>query len=106
MLRCPHCERPVDLRALRHQGMFASHRICPTCGESFEVDPHTKRRQAAFMVLALISLVLTILMYVEFRQWAPFAIPSYVVLGVFVYFANKKVYLVKHESALGKPRES
>ncbi len=98
MLFCPHCESPVDLRKLKHQGMFAAHRICPTCGKAFEVDPRTKKRQAAFIVLALVSLILTILMYFYFRQWAPYAILSYLVLGVLIFYANSKVYLVKHES--------
>jgi len=105
MLTCPHCESPVDLRTLKHQGMFASHRICPTCGGSLEVDPHTKRRQAAFILLAVLSLIFTVLMYIDFRQWAPFAIPSYALLGGLVYFANQKVYLVKYENNSRKPHE-
>ena len=102
MLTCPHCDSPVDLRVLRHQGMLASHRMCPRCDGSFEVDPFTKRRQLAFIVLALVSFALTVLMYFDFRQWAALAIPSYAVLVTFVYFANKKVYLVKYENALDK----
>ena len=105
MLSCPHCNAEVNLRALKHQGVLASHRICPTCAKPFEVDPSTKRRQAAFIALALVSLVLTILMYFNFRQWALFAISSYVVLGMLIYFANRKVYLVKYESTRREPRE-
>ncbi|MDH5668831.1 MAG: hypothetical protein OEY86_12540 [Nitrospira sp.] len=71
----------------------------------FEVDPNTKRRQAAFIALALLSLVLTILMYFDFRQWAPFSISSYVVLGVLIYWASSKVYLVKYDLAKSKSRE-
>jgi hypothetical protein len=97
MLSCPHCEDAIDLRTLRHQGLFTSHRICPTCEAAFDVDPQTKKRQAAFILLAIISLILTIFMYFDFRQWAPFAIPSYLILGVLIYFANRKVYLVRYE---------
>lgn len=104
MLTCPHCGGSVDLRALKHQGMFTSHRICPTCNGAFEVDPKTKRRQAGFIVLAIVSLILTILMYFAFRQWALFAIPSYLLLGALIYFANRKVYLVKYERITGEPK--
>lgn len=85
--------------------MFSSHRICPTCEGAFEVDPQTKKRQAAFIALAMPSLILTILMYFEFRQWAPFAVFSYLVLGVLIYFANRKVYLVKVEPTRSAPGE-
>lgn len=85
--------------------MLASHRICPHCEESFEVDPHTKRRQAAFIILATVSLILTVLMYFDFHQWALFAISTYVVLGALIYLANKKVYLVKHNRGASNPEK-
>jgi CXXC-20-CXXC protein len=96
MLECPHCGNPVELRELKHQGMLASYRVCPHCGEKFEVDRHTKRRQAVFIVLAMVSLIFTVLMYFNVHEWAAFAISTYVVLGALIYFANKKVYLVKY----------
>lgn len=97
MLPCPHCKNPVDLRRLEHQGVLASHRVCPHCKESFEVDPKTRRRQTAFIVLATVSLVLTVLMYFDFHRWAVFAVPTYVILGALIYLANKRVYLVKYD---------
>jgi uncharacterized protein YbaR (Trm112 family) len=106
MLSCPHCRGPVELRKLKHQGMLASHRICPHCAEAFEVDPHTKRRQAAFIVLAIVSLIFTILMYFDFRGWALFGIPTYVILGALIYSANRKVYLVKHDRAKTRSDEA
>ena len=106
VLTCPHCDDSVELRALKHQGLFASYRICPTCNGAFEVDRHTKLRQAGFIVLATVSLILTILMYYDFRQWGLFAIPSYLLLGILIYSANRKVYLVKYEGATRKPKRS
>ena len=64
--------------------MFTSYRICPTCNGAFEVDRQTKQRQAVFIVLATVSLILTILMYFDFRQWAIFAIPSCLMLGALI----------------------
>jgi len=97
MLECPHCRNAVDLRNLKHQGMLASHRVCPHCEGLFEVDRHTKRRQAAFIGFALVSLVFTVLMYFDFCQWAFFSISTYVILGALIYSANRKVYLVKYD---------
>ena len=106
MPSCPHCNKSVDLRTIKHQGMLAPHRICPTCNHPFEVDPKTKRRQAAFIVLALLSLVLTALMYADVRKWLPFAVPSYLLLGALVYYGNRRVYFVKSERAIGKSNGS
>lgn len=105
MLACPHCGDSVDLRKLKHQGMLASHRVCPHCEGPFEVDPQTKRRQAAFIVLATISLIFTVLMYFDFQRWVLFAIPTYVVLVALIYFANRKVYLVKHDRNASQSEE-
>ena len=91
---CPHCEVPVDITQLRHQGMFKSYRECPNCQKHFEVDPNTKRRQAFFIVLALISLVLTLLLYFRGVIWLVPACVSYVLLAVLIYWANKKVFYV------------
>ena len=102
MPACPHCCNPIDLRRIKHQGLLVSHRICPTCDQAFEVDPKTKRRQAGFIVLALISLVLTVLMYGDAKRWLPYAMPSYLLLGAAIYYGNKKVYFVKSEEAKGK----
>ncbi len=105
MPACPYCNEPVDLRAIKHQGMFSAHRICPTCNQPFEVDPKTKQRQAVFIVLALLSLVLTILMYADVRKWVAYAISSYLALAVLIYYANGKVYLVKSERPGQSPKE-
>ena len=94
MLACPHCGAAIDLRKIKHQGWLAFYRICPNCNQAFEVDPQTKRRQAAVLVLALISLVLTVLMYGDVRKWIPYTVPSYVLLGAAIYYGNQRVSFV------------
>lgn len=94
MLECPHCDVLIVLRELKHQGMFESYRICPNCSGFFEVDPQTKVRQAIFIVLALFSLALTLLLYFRGTDWLLAACFSYVLLGVLIYWGNRKVYLV------------
>jgi len=91
---CPHCQVPVDIRSLRYQGMFKSYRICPNCQGLFEVDAKTKQRQALFIVLALVSLALTILLYYRGTGWLFPACVSYVLLAVLIYWGNVKVYFV------------
>lgn len=102
MPACPHCSASIDLRKIKHQGLLVSYRICPMCGQKFEVDPKTKRRQAVFIILALISLVLTILMHGNVSQWFPFAAFSYVLLIGTIYYGNKRVFFVKVERDSGK----
>jgi hypothetical protein len=76
--------------------------MCPACNQAFEVDPTTKRRQAAFIVLALVSLVLTVLMWVDVTKWLPYALPSYLLLGAAIYFGNRRVFFVKSAGAKDK----
>ena len=99
MLTCPHCNEPVELRQLQHQDLFSSHRICPACDGAFDVDSDTKRRQGIFIIVAVVSFVLTLLMFSNFLPWAPFAVVSYAILGVGIHRANKKVRLVKYPAA-------
>jgi len=96
-LACPHCHDEIDLRKLPHQGMFKSFRICPGCGGRFTVDPRTKRRQAAFIVVALVALVFTLLLYYRGTQWLPPALAIYAVFAALLYWANKQVYFVPVE---------
>lgn len=95
MLACPHCSAPIDLREIRHEGLLATHRFCPVCKQPFEVDTRTKKRQALFLVILLISLVLTVLSYIYGRTWAPFAVASYFLAGGVLYYGNRNVQLVK-----------
>ena len=94
MQTCPHCNIEICVRELRHQGLFKNYRICSNCGGSFTVDTDTKYRQAAFIVIAVISLVFTILLYYQDSKWLIPALVSYVVLGLLIYWGNKKVLFV------------
>lgn len=60
----------------------------------FTVDPDTKYRQALFIVVALLSLVLTLFLYFDDIAWLIPAVVSYCALGLLIYRGNKKVYLV------------
>ena len=96
MQTCPHCGIKIRLNELPHQGFFTSFRICPNCGVQFTVDTNTKYRQAVFIVILLISLVFTILLYCEGSTWLIPALVSYAVLGLLIYWGNKKVFLVPY----------
>jgi uncharacterized protein (DUF983 family) len=97
MQTCPHCRIELRVRELRYQGLFKSFRICTNCGGSFTVDSKTKYRQAAFIVIAIISLVFTILLYYKDLKWLIPALVSYVVLGILIYWGNKKVFFVPYQ---------
>ena len=105
MLTCPHCGARIDLRRIKHEGLFVSYRVCPTCEQAFDVDPRTKRRQAAFVILALASLALTVMMYADVRTWLPYAIVSYLLAGAVIYYGNKRVFFVKSDGAPGKSNQ-
>ena len=94
MPTCPHCSLEIRVRELRHQGLFKNFRICPNCGGRFTVDTDTKHRQAAFIVIAVISLALTLLLYDRDAKWLIPALVSYVVLGLLIYWGNKRVFFV------------
>jgi hypothetical protein len=93
-LPCPHCQNAVVMRELRHPGLFANYRRCPHCRECFTVDPDTKRRQALCIVIALISLLFTVLLYFDNPGWLIPALTSYAVLAILIYHGNKQVSLV------------
>ena len=93
-LPCPHCDSAVVMRELPHQGLFASHRLCPHCGKPFTVDRDTKRRQAVCLVVALVSLVFTLLLYFDNGGWLIPALISYAVLAILIYHGNRRVVLV------------
>jgi uncharacterized protein (DUF983 family) len=97
MQTCPHCSIKIRLKELPYQGLFNSFRICPNCGGEFTVDTDTKYRQAAFIVILLISLVLTILLYCGDSKWLIPALVSYVVLGLLIYWGNKKLFFVPYQ---------
>ena len=97
MQSCPHCDIEIRVRELRHQGLFNNYRICPDCGGSFTVDTDTKHRQAAVIVISVVSLAFTILLYYQGSKWLIPALVRYVVLGLLIYWGNKKVLLVPYK---------
>ena len=97
MLNCPHCNQPVDLKALKHQSMFRNYRVCPGCEGRFTVDRATKRRQAIMLVFLFVVLGLTLLLYYDGNQWLLPALVSYTVFGGLLYHGNRLVQLVPYE---------
>ena len=61
------------------------------------MDKDTKYRQAIFFVFATISLVTTTLLYFKGTEWLIPTIVSNVILGVFLFWANKHVFFVPYE---------
>jgi len=96
MQRCPHCSEEIRIRELPHPDLVRNYRICPHCGGSFTVDPDSKRRQAVFLVITLISLVVTLLLYFAGTAWLIPAVISYILAGAVLYWGNRKVYLVPY----------
>ena len=97
MLACPHCSHEIRVRELPYQGFFKSFRICPNCGGSFTADTYTKYRQSIFIFIAIISLAITILLYLRGTEWLIPAIVSYVLLGLIIYLGNKRMYFVPYQ---------
>jgi len=99
MLTCPHCNQKVELRELPHPGLFASYKSCPHCAGNFTPDIHAKYRQVIFLFAGIISLVLTVLLYIDSRVWLVSVIISYIAMGVIVYWGNKHMFLVPYEKS-------
>lgn len=97
MQTCPHCNIEIRVRELPHQGLFETFRVCPNCEGRFTVDTDTKYRQATCILIAVISLVFTILLYFRVSEWMIPALLSYVVLGLFIYWGNRKLFFVPYE---------
>ena len=96
MLTCPYCHIEIRLAELEHPGFFKNFRVCPNCHGCFTPDSRTKRWQAVFLVIAVVSLILTLLMYFKGMQWlVPCAI-SYVILGLLIVWGNKRMFLVPY----------
>ncbi|MDH3691244.1 MAG: hypothetical protein OEU36_17510 [Gammaproteobacteria bacterium] len=83
-------------KALAMQPQFHSYRVCPRCEARFAVDPSTKRKQAIAMVLALVSLYVTIRLMIDGANWLVLACLSYGVLAAYIYFANSRVVVVPY----------
>ena len=93
-LACPHCNDAIVMRELRHQGLFAFHRLCPHCEKAFSVDRDTRRRHAVCLAVALFSLLFSLLLYAGSDAWLLPALLSYAVLAILIYRGNQEVRLV------------
>lgn len=95
-LKCPVCDTEVSGKALALQPQFRRYRICPHCEARFTVDPCTKRRQAVAILLAFVSLYLTVRLMTDGVNWLIIACLSYGVLAAYIYFANFRVVAVPY----------
>jgi hypothetical protein len=93
-LKCPGCDIEISGKVLALQPQFRHYRICPHCGTRFTVDAGTKRRQAIAIVLAIVSLYLTIRLMKDGVHWLMPACVSYAVLAAYIYFASIRVTTV------------
>lgn len=96
MLTCPHCNIQIRVNELPYEGLCKSFRKCPECGGYFTADTKTKRRQAIFLFMSVISLALTLLLYYGGTEWLIPAIISYVICGITIYIGNKRIYFVPY----------
>ena len=106
MLMCPYCNHEIRMRELPHQGLFKTHRNCPNCEGCFTPDPATKQRQAIFIFVLIVSLVFTLLLYFGSIDWLTPAIFSYVILGLIVYWSNKRMFLVPYQNTQNANKDS
>ncbi len=97
MPECPHCRQVIGGKDLRNQFSFKPYRPCPSCARPFTVDASTKYRQAIGLVIALISLVLTLGLFFRGTDWLTPAIISYIILVLFLHWGNKHVVFVPYE---------
>ena len=96
MLSCPHCHTRVDLRGLEYPGLFKDYRVCPHCNGKFTPDTATKKRQAIFIVIAMVSLLFTVLMSIDGTDWLIPSVVSYLVLAGLVYWGNRHIFLIPY----------
>ncbi len=97
MFECPHCKQVIEGKDLRDQFSFKRYRTCPSCTQQFTVDVSTKYRQAIGILIALISLALTLSLIYQGTDWLIPTIISYIILGLFIYWGNKRVIFVPYK---------
>ena len=67
----------------------------------FTVDTATKYRQVVCIVIALVSLVLTISLYNGNSDSLGPALVSYAALALIIYWGNRRLYFVPYHSRKG-----
>lgn len=97
MPECPYCRQLIDGKDLGDQFSFKLYRSCPSCALPFTVDSYTKYRQAIGIFIAFISFTLTLSLYLLGADWLIPMIISYIMLGLFIYWGNKRVVFVPYE---------
>jgi len=93
---CPKCAAEFEVRSLPYQGLFADYRLCPNCGLKITADKDTKYRQVYCLVIAVFSLMFTILLYFDGATWLLASIASYVVLAGIIVWGSRKMYFVPY----------
>jgi len=97
MSECPQCNKTITGKELRNSFSSKPYRLCPHCSQPFCVDGATKRRKVVALVLAVVSLALTSCLHFLGNNWLIPSIASCIILGVFIYLANKRVIFVPYE---------
>ena len=96
MPECPHCKQVIEGKDLQDQISFKRYRSCPSCAQPITVDVSTKYRQAIGILIAFISLALTFGLFYRGTDWLIPAIISYIILGLFIYWGDKRVVFVPY----------
>ena len=82
---------------IRDRDSLKAYQNCPSCGKPFTIDKESKRRQIIGIAIALISLALTLGLFSDNEALIIPAVCSYIVLGLYIYRANKRVEFVPYE---------
>ena len=102
MPKCPNCEIDIDGKQIRGRFSIKPYQNCPSCGKPFTIDKESKRRQKVAIPLALLSLALTIGLFSNNEVWIIPTFFSYIILGIYIYRANKRVEFVPYEDGKKK----
>lgn len=97
MHECPLCNSKFNVRDLGYGRIFTNYRICPECGGNIIVDKDTRHRYIVFIVISLISLTFTLFLYFDGNKWLFPALATYLVMGVYLWWCNSRVYFVPYE---------
>jgi transposase-like protein len=95
-MNCPACGSDMRSRSLWSPLSLKPYRVCPDCNAKYTSDSKSKRRQVPIMVLALISLGLSIGVTLRRSDWLLPAFVSVIVLGVYVGYAVSKITYVRY----------
>jgi len=98
VLTCPHCKKHIRIQELSHPGLFKNYRTCTSCGGKFTPDIHTKYLQAICILLAIVSLGITLLLFFDGTSWLVPAIITYLILAALIFWGNKRMFLVAYEN--------